>query len=361
MVRCAVHVHRFRAPAVAELMASAASDPSPMPAAFVTIDDCTIRFETTCTPAHARLDALLATIFDSPYYAYAVHAEAAAPCPTLRYVDAPEYGASFDHDRDVCRFAGPWDEVGASTVLGMWLFYLTEFVRQRQGHYLLHASAVVRDGRAIVITGDGESGKTSMALDLCLHHGFRLFSNNTVKVAALPAGPAVLRGDPIFNFRRSSLRRYSPALADRVFGADAPGDDHWRVKRRVSPEQIGAAADRLPAPIATTVLLTLDDRTGAPSVQDILEGDATHEGFWAQANLYIELSSLIRGIRFVPLVGAAGFRNFTVPDLDCAAFAARRIAFLKALFESSRVACVRAPLDGAVAAALERFEVAAQA
>jgi hypothetical protein len=323
----------------------------------VNVDSCALRFETDCEPARAHLAGILRDIFDSPYHQFEIdESPASRATPILRYVDRLHYSARYHPAADRCVIEGPWDEIGQTTLLGMWLFYLSELVRQRCGHYLVHASAVVRDGRAIVFAGEGESGKTSSALHLCLNKRFALFGNNKVKVGLVDGEPTVLSGDSIFNFRYSSLRRYSAALCRQVFGTDVVEGPPWLKKRRVSPDELGIATAREPALISAFVLLTLDDDTATTAVRPVDEGDTSDDGFLAQANLYSEMSSLIRGIRFVPLVGAAGFRDFFVPCLDHDEFVRRRVAFLQALFRDGRVVRIRGRFDAAVQAALERFK-----
>jgi hypothetical protein len=90
-------------------------------------------------------------------------------------------------------------------------------------------------------------------------------------------------------------------------------------------------------------------------VRPVDEGDTSHDGFQAQADLYSEMSSLIRGIRFVPLLGAAGFRDFFVPSLDRVEFVRRRVEFLQALFRNGRVVRIRGQFEPALQAVLERF------
>jgi hypothetical protein len=320
----------------------------------VEIDSCDVCFESDCEPARARLPDILKEIFSSPYHRFAIGTEPALhQAPTLRYEDRPRYSARYHPADDLCVIAGPWAEIGNTTLLGMWLFYLSELVRQRRGQYLLHASAVVRRGRAIVFAGEGESGKTSAALHLCLTEQCALFSNNKVKVGLLDGQPSVLYGDPIFNFRFSSLERYSPALCRKVFATDAVDATPWLQKRRVRPEELGIAAAHAPCAIGAFVLLTHDERAVTTTVRPIAEGDTSHDGFWVQANLYMEMSALIRGIRFIPSVGAAGYRDFFVPCLDCEEFVSRRVAFLQALFRDGRVVRIRGPLEASVQAALQ--------
>jgi len=54
------------------------------------------------------------------------------------------------------------------------IFYKLE----RKGIYLMHASAVERDGRGVVFSGLNGSGKSTLSIYLVLNHGFKYISDN---------------------------------------------------------------------------------------------------------------------------------------------------------------------------------------
>ena len=117
------------------------------PAVRVEIDSCAVAFETQSPVALGGLERMLAATFTDAYYRYDVTAaEPRERLPTLRYVDGSRWSADFDEDAALCTFTAPWSEIADTTVLAMWLFYLSEITRQQRGEYLLHASAVVRVG-----------------------------------------------------------------------------------------------------------------------------------------------------------------------------------------------------------------------
>jgi hypothetical protein len=54
---------------------------------------------------------------------------------------------------------------------------LLEYCEAR-GYVMLHASAVARDGRVVIVAGDKGSGKTTLALSAALTRGYRYLSND---------------------------------------------------------------------------------------------------------------------------------------------------------------------------------------
>ena len=54
---------------------------------------------------------------------------------------------------------------------------LLEYCEAR-GYVMLHASAVARDGRVVIVAGDKGSGKTTLALSVALTRGYQYLSND---------------------------------------------------------------------------------------------------------------------------------------------------------------------------------------
>jgi hypothetical protein len=322
----------------------------------VEIDSCALRFETDCSPALERLDRMLEATFSDAYYEYSVSAvRPHERLPTLRYVDAEEWRAEYEPETATCIFTAPWHDIGETTVLAMWLFYLSELVRQERREYLLHASALERGGRAIVLAGPSESGKTIGALELCLGYGFRLFANNRIKVGLRDGTPRLLRGDPVFNLRSSSLRRYSEVFGRLVFGSLRSDEPEPTQKRRIPPGALGIEIAESAPEIAVLVLLALDAEAADLPAERIGSEIRSREAFRAVAALYEEMSSRVRGTAFIPVALAPGSQDFFVPSLDRPDFVTARMAFLDALFSESAVLKIRGSLDHAVTEMLRFF------
>jgi hypothetical protein len=320
--------------------------------ARVEIDSCALSFETRCPSALERLDHMLEATFTDAYYRYSV--DRAAPAerlPTLRYVDSAQWGVDYEPAAAACTFSAPWTEIAETTVLAMWLFYLSELVRQERGEYLLHASAVAKGERAIVLFGPSESGKTITSLELCLAHGFQLFANNRIRVGLRNGSPRLLQGDPTFNVRGSSLRAYSESLARRIFD----GEGVTKRKRRVAPATLGIDVAAPNPQIAVFALLALDARGSLAPAERIASDITSRDAFRAVASLYQEISSRVRGAAFIPIALRPGSEEFFVPSLDTPDFVRRRMRFLEALFASSTILKIRAPLDHTVAELLRCF------
>jgi hypothetical protein len=215
---------------------------------------------------------------------------------------------------------------------------------------------VARAGRAIVLFGPGESGKTICALDLCLRHQFQLFANNRIRAAVREGSVRLVKGDGRLNLRLSSLSQYSESLCGRVFTGPPEAAPPWQRKQVIDPGSVGIEVAR-PAPeVAAFVWIKLDADHRNASMRIMSPEASSHDAFWAKADLYQEISSLIRGVKFIPVVEGRGFREIFVPSLDTPEFVARRVEFLNVLFATARAARIRAALGPSVDAILRLFE-----
>lgn len=323
----------------------------------VEIDSCELRFETDCPAAMERLDDICRATFFGGYYSYSINfSDSDGDPPTFRYLDRGAYDTSYQAQEGLLTFEGPWSDVGGTTLLAAWLYFLSELVRQRHGEYLLHASAVARDGRAIVLFGPRESGKTICAVDLCLRHGFQLFANNRIRAAVGDGCARLLKGDTSLNLRFSSLSRYSESLCRSVFPAPPKVGPSWQRKQVVDPLSIGIQVAPPVARITTFIWIKLDADNLNASIREISAATSSGEAFWAKADLYQEMSSLIRGAKFIPIVEGREFKEIFVPSLDDPEFVARRVDFLNTLFATAGAAIIRAPLDASIDAIVRLFE-----
>jgi len=75
-------------------------------------------------------------------------------------------------------FAAGWGHEPLKSQQEPWLLTLIWLLRER-GRYALHASAVARGGRALLMAGESGSGKSSTALSL-IHTGWDWLADDVV-------------------------------------------------------------------------------------------------------------------------------------------------------------------------------------
>ena len=122
-------------------------------------------------------------------------------------------------------------------VLGYALLYPALVASERRGRYPLHASAVVRDGQAVLLLGLPGAGKSTITAAL-ERRGFQALSDNLVTVGEAGVWPVP---EP------AKLDAYAQRLAGVPAGGDGAAT-YGRSARRLSPPPG-------PLPVAAVVLL----------------------------------------------------------------------------------------------------------
>lgn len=117
-----------------------------------------------------------------------------------------------------------------------WAIHFPVFTRlqYQRGWRLLHSSAVVKDGEALVFCGLNGVGKSTLAVYLARERGYELMTDNFLLV-----GDGTVFGFP-------EVVRLSPAAAERM-DFDSVWDNPVYDKYHVDPETIGAELRATPA------------------------------------------------------------------------------------------------------------------
>jgi hypothetical protein len=341
-------------------------------AARLVIGDLTVRFVTSCEPAHQylqRLDNLAGIrpfqwLNDDPHL----------PMLTVHYREDTQRSATFDPVARRFEVMFPWeDEAPELFVTGRphrnLLLYpirlAVEWLRQEQGQYTVHASAVTRNGQAVVFAGDAEAGKTTMALDLCHNLGFSIYANDQTVLSTRDGRPWLMYGDRLISLRLSSVARYSAAIADTMF-TDGQVTEAWDIKRDVAAHELGIGATSDPVPLKLFVKIRLDDRLDdcvvhvmSRRTMDDTPDRERRALFHTKVELYREITQVIRGAAFTPLRDVdLSLLDMFLPSLDEPRFLANRTKFMNALFNDDHMAVVsvRGPLDACSRAVVRLFE-----
>jgi hypothetical protein len=343
-----------------------------MYSARLTITGYSVGFATECEGAFRYITSI-DHLFDFRPYEATV-ADLDQELPTLHYRDADRYSVEFDPETRTLHLSFPWNDdipelFNPGEPFHHLLLYpirfLLETLRQEASEYTLHASTVVRDGRAILIAGEAEAGKTTTALHLCRTHGFSIYANDQPSVAMRGGIPWVVRGEPTVNLRLSSTEEYSAALAARVFGSSARRSDDWEVQQEVPHADLGLDVNERPAPVAMLVKIKLDRRADECVVRFFSPDGAGRarakkkDEFFAKLTLYHEITETIRGAAFTPLrEDDLSLAAFFPPSLDQPRFVEQRARFVNTVFEGGDVVVVsvRGPLEESARRIVELFE-----
>jgi hypothetical protein len=136
-----------------------------------------------------------------------------------------------------------------------------------QGHYVLHAAAVRREGAGYLVLGESGQGKSTLAL-AALEHGWDVLADDLVSVSET-GGEVVLRGVP------KPLALPGDLEARALSGATGIDGD-WRNRRHLAADRL----DRRAVPLAAVVVVA-HGQTPASAVRTLDASDVTRLVFSA--------------------------------------------------------------------------------
>lgn len=306
----------------------------------LTWDTVTLRVETTDESVWQRLDGVrdpirLRCFAIAPEPAAAV---AGAGSAELEFVadDGPPSVTATAHG---VRVTGPVAYWGGGERLACCVLQLLDQHRLRGGGLCFHGVAVAHQGRAVLLTGPSESGKTSTALSL-LRRSTRpvsLLSNDHVLGRMNGAGEIVLTPNPNVSV---ALRSHALWLADRdayatlVGQPGAPVRDH---RLRVPATALGAApAPDGPVPLTAVVFVgvgTTPELHAYPTPP-----------LRAATALNADLAGRVRAGNLLPLEDDGSIGPL-LPDLTDDAVEATIDAAVRSLVGQGRTYDIRGPVD----------------
>lgn len=149
--------------------------------------------------------------------------------------------------------SGVPDEVLRHIVLGPGMHHLLH----QRGRFVLHASVVEIDGRAVAFTGPAGRGKTTMAA-ACLLAGHRVISDDVAAIEWRDGEPVVRRGYPWIKLDEAFVDRFDPPVSPPIRPSGAR-DRHFYGLPHEQPAE--------PIPLAAVYVLTDGDHESIDSIE----------------------------------------------------------------------------------------------
>jgi hypothetical protein len=216
---------------------------------------------------------------------------------------------------------------------------LCEYSNQKRSQFCIHASAVEKYGRTIVMTGSRYSGKTTLALEMCLHHHCRLISSDhTVVGYDQSNNPAILDGERrTIKVRPASLRASNPELFQRIL--------EWKNRKNpplvsVLPTEMGIDTYLSSMPLRMDIITLVSVDGSFKARIEPVSDEAEIQSFAEQ------FTKWIRGAPITILDRHQRIASLPFPILDSDNLHRNRAKFINQLLDERRVFTLRGDLKG---------------
>lgn len=312
----------------------------------LSVFDEEIRLLTDCRDAIDRLSCL-SHLFHIEDFCFEIGPSQSDYCFVYRDRHGPYL--AYDTANKTLVLHEEWPEIRKSTLLRSLALLLTEVVRNASGRALIHASSVERNGVGYVFSGSAGVGKTSLALRLCLDHGYRMVSNDLTVIGMCGPRPYVYAGTKSINLRRSSLATIRSSLCRDVFGEISGGSPGWNDKRRLSPSQIGVQVHTEPVPLGGWLMIGIESGwQGEPLFYSVPSAERRNP--WIdKATMFEELSRFVRGSAYSNIRSDGTLHpELMMPMFDTEAGWRNRVELVEQVCEERKSFVLRASLSSAV-------------
>jgi hypothetical protein len=120
-----------------------------------------------------------------------------------------------------------------------------------------HSSCVEKDGHAILFLGGAGAGKTSVALNMCLKHNYKLISNDQTVIGIVGNRLVVLGGTKTLNLRYASIKENVSSL---LYLFKNTNIESWNNKIIVQASEIDIKEQYNPVEISEIYVLHIDNK-----------------------------------------------------------------------------------------------------
>jgi hypothetical protein len=263
---------------------------------------------------------------------------------TIIYFDRDISHLVYDPERRSIILEERWSNIHENFMLRTLIFQLFSLKFQEQCKFILHASAVEYNNKAVLFTGNGGSGKTITALTLCKDFNYNLISNDKALVSLKTDSIYIEKGSKMFTLRRSSLNATNPDLSKRIFGNESD-TDIWNSKKVLQPSDLEISISKGNIELSALVMLDVNQGWQGRPVFYRVPND-THVHPWRdKVRLYQEISTVIRGTEFCPMTTDTLNSSLMMPLLDNPLTFANRTMFIETIVDKSNVFVLKGNLN----------------
>lgn len=214
--------------------------------------------------------------------------------------------------------SGSFEEFSQAHTIPYFIHYILESERARKGRATIHAAAVSKNGKGILILGKQGSGKTSITLELCRKYSYSLIGNDLVLVGLQEDNGFLYGGTKIFRIRETTIKDYNRDLK-KFFKPN--GGDEWTHIAIIEPDKLQVQKEKSIVPIHAIYYVHL-----YPPDHNFIAKEV--DRLFSRIYLYQIFSEYIRGSAIIPLVGKDLRFSGYIPSLDTRETFKKRVRFI---------------------------------
>src|SRR3989338_4936614 len=239
------------------------------------------------------------------------------------HVDTGRVFAEYRSKNKKIFLGGSYSDLSAGETLPYLAYGLIEKQGQTRGQVTVHAAALTRNGRGVVLLGKACAGKTTLALELCLRHRFKIVANDLSILETRLDTLFAIGGTKHFFVRKGVVKKTHPQLLP--YFPNKVEDDDWNTRTSILPVEIGVEVETEQVEVASVFLVRLDHS----SAKGVEISQVNKQ--WARLYLYENLSRYIRRTNLPIFAGSDEQYCLYPPDLDAPELHQKRVAMMEAL------------------------------
>lgn len=241
---------------------------------------------------------------------------------SIIYIEDRISGARIFNNNKTLEIKGPLKGIMEASTIPFRAHFMIEQQLQKNFIFSSQGAGVSKNGKAVFLMGKRGAGKTSITLELCRKHNYKLIGNDLVLVGFEKNCGYFFGGAKIFTLRFTTVKYYNTDL--QKFFKKAPNE--WVNKVRLLPKDLEISVEKNSSKIIKAFYVhLLNDKSAPLYIQRIEDKEVSYMG---RLYLYEELSRYIRGT-CIPLVyGTQFYIGDYLPSLDNSEYHKNRVKFI---------------------------------
>lgn len=244
-------------------------------------------------------------------------------CPSIYLLSSEQNEFYYEPDENRFVIKGNPEDFIDGQVLAYVAFWLSEGERQKQSVFTAHSSCFTVENKGVLLLGDGGSGKTAVALEMCKRYNCEFISNDlSIVEHDIHNNKAFLvDGSKIVRLRQTTVQLNFPELIHLFTDRDS---NPWTTKIPIQAKQLGLNVTNEKRKLDAVFTIHLDSNPNQKTIFTKIDD------IESQFCLYENLSRIVRGSAISVFDRNKGILGY-MPSLDSKEIHQNRVNFINFL------------------------------